>query len=138
MGIGHSRYIAASRQCATSLPLQNQLAYLEMRTEVLSRVLILEHPVVDPRLNDLGFLDTKVQCERIARDWFVKRCKVRQQLVLANATSITEAVVLFFNWLRTNRIPISIIVILPEFADRQFCAPYRKLPMISCLAAARC
>jgi hypothetical protein len=26
-------------------------------------------------------------------------------------------------------IPIPIIVILPEFADRQFCVPYRKLPM---------
>jgi DNA-binding NtrC family response regulator len=89
---------------------------------VLPRVFIVEHPAVTPRLDDLGFLDTKAQCERISWDRVRAEALLAPpaQLMLANATHVTEAVVLFFNWLRTNRIPVPIIVILPEFADRQF------------------
>jgi DNA-binding NtrC family response regulator len=46
------------------------------------------------------------------------RCSA--QLVLANATAITDNVAFFFNWLRNHPIQTPLVVILPEFPDHDF------------------
>src|SRR5436305_3799249 len=93
-----------------------------MRTRVLPRVLIVEHSAVTSPINYLGGLNARTLCERTTWNDFradaLLRCPA--QLLLANATPITDSVALFFNWLHKNPIHIPLIAILPEFPDRDF------------------
>jgi len=89
---------------------------------VLPRVLIVEHNAVTSPINYLGALDAQMLCERTTWNHFrvegLLRCSA--QLVLANATAITDSVAFFFNWLRNHPIQTPLVVILPEFPDRDF------------------
>jgi len=89
---------------------------------VLPRVLIVDHNAVTSPINYLGALDARTLCERTTWNHFrvegLLRCSA--QLVLANATAITDSVAFFFNWLRNHPIQTPLVVILPEFPDRDF------------------
>jgi two-component system, NtrC family, response regulator GlrR len=89
---------------------------------VLPRVLIVEHNAVTSPINYLGALDARMLCERTTWNHLrvegLLRCSA--QLVLANATAITDSVAFFFNWLRNHPIQTPLVVILPEFPDHDF------------------
>jgi DNA-binding NtrC family response regulator len=89
---------------------------------VLPRVLIVEHNVVAAPINYLGALNAGIRCERTTWNHFRTEALLRcpAQLVLANATPITDNVAVFFNWLRKNPIQTPLIAILPESSDGDF------------------
>lgn len=91
-----------------------------MTTPMLPKVLIIEHNSDASGIAD-RLLSENAQCERTTWNHFRPELLLdcSAGLVLAKAAPITDAAVSFFRWLRGNHIPVPLIVILPEFPDRE-------------------